>query len=245
MSEATHTGTGPADGPGLRQVRLPAAGVVRAHPDPGALPRFPGPGEVPRNRFDDPAGEFRVRYAATTVRGAFLEVLAGFRSNGPVEARLAAVTGVVGQQRLEPAGAVPAGLLDRLRIARLGARSVAAWFVDVAAVETQTLLGGMPAVVAALAASGLGTSDRPVQLDAGTIGLAGPVGRAITQVVARVVFTDTDAGGLRYTSRVDATEECWAIFDTVPVWAAEAQPVAADDPDLRAACAALGLQLPT
>jgi hypothetical protein len=200
---------------------------------------------VPHNRFDDPDGQFRVRYAASTRRGAFAEVLAGFRLHGPVEARLAAVTDTTaGEEQLAPAGTVPARLLARLRIARMGARSVDTWFVDVATVETQTVLGATPAVAAALADSGLGTPDRPAQLDAGTIALAGPVGRRITQTVARTVFTDTNAGGLRYTSRVDAFEECWAIFDTVAVWVTESQPVDLEDPDLTAACTALGLSLP-
>jgi len=83
-----------------------------------------------------------------------------------------------------------------------------------------------------------------VQLDAGTIALSGPVGRGITQSVARAVFTDTDAGGLRYTSRVDVTEECWAIFDTVAVWVSQPQSLSSDDADLDAACTVLGLILP-
>lgn len=57
------------------------------------------------------------------------------------------------------------------------------------------------------------------------------------------MFTDTDAGGLRYTSRVDVTEECWAIFDTVAVWVSEPQLLSSDDADLHAACTALGLVL--
>ena len=60
---------------------MPAGGAVRVHPDPLALPGMLRPGEVARNRFDDPAGQFRVRYLASTLRGALLEVLAGFRTS--------------------------------------------------------------------------------------------------------------------------------------------------------------------
>lgn len=116
-------------------------------------------------------------------------------------------------------------------------------FSDVAAIETQTVQGADPAVATALANSGLGSPAWPVQLDAGTISLSGPIGRQITQAVARTVFTHTDAGGLRYTSPVDATEECWAVFDTVAVWVSDPHPLDQDDADLHSACAALDLRL--
>lgn len=149
-----------------------------------------------------------------------------------------------GLDELEPPGSVPAGLLSRLRVAHIGPQLATTWFVDVAATSSQTLLGAHPAVVSALAASGLGAPDWPPQLDAGTIALAGPLGRRITQVVAQVLYAETDAGGLRYLSRVDLDEECWAIFDTVDVWAGPVAPLAPMDPDLVSACTALGLQLP-
>ena len=223
---------------------MPAGGAVRVHPDPLALPGMLRPGEVARNRFDDPAGQFRVRYLASTLRGALLEVLAGFRTSPSLERRLAEVTGVEGPDELEPPGLVPPGLLFRLRVARIGPQLTTTWFVDVAATSSQTLLGAYPAVVAALAASGLGAPDRPPQLDTGTIALGGPLGRRITQVVAQVLYAETDAGGLRYLSRVDLDEECWSIFDTVDVWASPVGPLDPADPDLVSACTALGLRLP-
>ena len=230
-------------GPQLARVVIPAGGALRVHPDPLALPSALRGGEVARNRFDDPSGQFLVRYLATTLRGALLEVLAGFRTSPALERRLAEVTGVEGPDELEPAGVVPAGLLARLQVARIGTSLATTWFVNVAATASQTVLGAHPVVDSALAASGLGTPGRPVQLDAGTIALAGPLGRRITQVVARVVYTETDAGGLRYVSRVDLDEECWAVFDTVEVWTNAAEPLAPEDPALASACAALGLRL--
>ena len=223
---------------------MPAVGAVRVHPDPGALPRFPPAGEPPRNRFDDPRGQFRVRYAATTRRGALIEVLAGFRPNPATENLLAAVSRVTDDLSLPQAGSVPSGLLGRLRIAYLGPRAADTWFVDVAAVQSQTVLGTLTEVANTLAGSGLGSASHPVQLDAGTIALSGPIGRRITQAVARAVFTETDAGGVRYTSRVDVSEECWAVFDTVTIWVSEPQPLMPGDDDLRSACTALGLVPP-
>ena len=224
---------------------MPAEGAVRVHPDPLALPSALRGGEVARNRFDDPSGQFLVRYLATTLRGALLEVLAGFRTSPALERRLAEVAGVEGPDEMEPAGVVPAGFLGRLQVTRIGTCHATTWFVDVAATTSQTVLGAHPLVGSMLAASGLGTPARPVQLDAGTIALAGPIGRRITQVVAQVVYAETDAGGLRYVSRVDLDEECWAVFDTVEVWASAAEPMTPGDPDLASACAALGLRLPS
>lgn len=232
-------------GPQLARVVMPAGGAVRVHRDPLALPSALRGGEVARNRFDDPSGQFLVRYLATTLRGALLEVLAGFRTSPALERRLAEVGGVEGPDELEPPGVVPAGFLARLQVARIGTRQATTWFVDVAATISQTVLGAHPFVSSTLAASGLGTPGRPVSLDAGTIALAGPLGRRITQVVAQVVYAETDAGGLRYVSRVDLNEECWAVFDTVEVWASATEPMTPGDPDLASACAALGLRLPS
>ncbi|MHB1500627.1 MAG: hypothetical protein ACYDD0_00180 [Candidatus Dormibacteria bacterium] len=241
MSSGKPTAT--SGSPGLRRAAMLPEGGVRVHPDPQSLPGFPRPGEVPRNRFDDPEGQFRVRYLATTRRGALLEVLAGFRSSPPLERSLGEVVGVEGPEDLEPPGLVPAGFLARLRVARIGPRLVGIWFVDIAAVESQTALGTHPAVAAALARSGLGSPARPTQLDAGTVALGGPGGRRLTQRVARIVYSETDAGGLRYVSRVDASEECWAVFDTVDVWTSAPELLLIGDPELISACVALGLRL--
>lgn len=208
------------------------------------MPALSPPGAPPRNRFDDPDGQFRVRYLATTLRGALLEVLAGFRTSASLERRLADVSGVADETDLEPPGTVPAVFLARLRVARIGPRDPSTWFVDVTAVETHTVLGTHPQIAGALAASALGNPESPPQLDAGTIALGGPVGRRLTQAVARTIYTETDAGGIRYTSRVDAQEECWAVFDNVEVWSTSPEPLPADDPALYAVCIVLGLRLP-
>ncbi len=99
-------------------------------------------------------------------------------------------------------------------------------------------------VAAALTRSGLGTPARPAQLGAGTVAIVGPGGRRITQLIAHVVYSETDAGGVRYASRVDISEECWSEFDTVEVWATSPEPLPAGDPELTRACTPLGLSLP-
>jgi hypothetical protein len=136
-------------GPQLHRVVVPAEGAVRAHPDPLALPNAPRPGEIQRNRFDDPAGQFLVRYLASTLRGALLEVLVGFRTSLPLERRLAEVAGVEDPAELEAPGLVPLGFLSRLRVAHIGPRLASTWFVDVAATDSQTVLGAHPVVASA------------------------------------------------------------------------------------------------
>lgn len=187
---------------------MPAGGAVRVHPDPLALPGMLRLGEVAPTASTTPPASSASGYLASTLRGALLEVLAGFRTSPPLERRLAEESPVwEGPDELEPPGLVPPGFLSRLRVAHIGPQLATTWFVDVAATSSQTLLGAHPAVVSALATSGLSTPDRPPQLDAGTIALAGPLGRRITQVVAQVLYAETDAGGLRYLSRVDLDEE--------------------------------------
>jgi len=68
---------------GPRTRTFPAAGVVRVGYQPGELPRVSD--AVGPNRFDDPRpnsrDRFLIRYAATTLRGCLLELLAAFRPN--------------------------------------------------------------------------------------------------------------------------------------------------------------------
>lgn len=129
---------------------MPAGGAIRVHPNPFALPSIPRGGEAGCNRFDDPTGQFRVRYLASTLRRALLEVLAGFRASPSLEHRLAEVISVDGLDDLEPPGVVPAKFLSRLLVARIAPQSpTTTWFVDVAATSSQTLLGAHSAIVSA------------------------------------------------------------------------------------------------
>jgi len=107
-------------------VAAPPEGLWRIHRDPTALPQRPGPGEQPPNRFDDPRGDYRVRYLATNRRGAFLEVLARFRRSPETEERLGGVTEV--DDALEPAlpASVPPVLLQAAGAVAAGRGAVVA-----------------------------------------------------------------------------------------------------------------------
>ncbi len=63
------------------------------HPAPAVLPRLSheGPG---RNRYDDPWGQYTVRYVAENLTGALLETMARFRPAPEAEALLAGVGGI-------------------------------------------------------------------------------------------------------------------------------------------------------
>lgn len=227
----------------LPTVVLPAEGVWRVHQNPLALPERPGPGEVSPNRFDDPLGHYRVRYLATTRRGAFLEILARFRRSPEAVDRLRAVRNIA--EHSEPLlgpGRVPQRYVAALRAVRVTAGSQHR-FVDVASPRAQALLDRHPRVHRVLEASGLGTADDPPQLDEATIRLSGPRGRPVTQAVSRAVFKDTSASGIRYTSRLDVAEECWAVFEETPLDFDAVTNVGFEDEDLAAAAEALSLIL--
>lgn len=229
----------------LPVIVLPAEGVWRVHPNPLTLPERPGPGEVPPNRFDDPLGQYRVRYLATTRKGAFLEVLARFRRSPETVERLQSVRNIVedSEPLLQP-GRVPERYLAALRAARVTGGGQQC-FVDVASPAAQALLDRHPRIRRVLETSGLGTADAPAQLDEATIRLGGPHGRPITQAVSRAVFEGTTASGIRYTSRLDVAEECWAVFEETPLDFRDVRAVIPGDADLAAAVEALSLPLPS
>src|SRR4051812_10177838 len=71
-----------------RMRRLPLAGVLRLHYDPGALPAKQE--QVGHNRLDDPRpnslDRYVVRYTASTLRGCLLESLDWLRPNPEADA---------------------------------------------------------------------------------------------------------------------------------------------------------------
>ena len=217
----------------------------RVHPNPTVLPKLTSKTESPPNRFDDPQRKYRVRYLATKKKGGFLEVLSRFRINDEADARLAAVVSV--DEKKEPKltpGAVPRDFLKKLQEVKGTAADPKLEFLDAAAPATHTALNKHPLVRKALKASGLGTTRSPAQLDVGSIHLGGPRGRPITQAISRVVYDETDAAGIRYTSRLDTSEPCWAIFDWVDMEFSKTTPINTKDAALKSAALSLGLTLP-
>jgi hypothetical protein len=213
---------------------FPRNGAVRIHPEPAALPRLrrEGPG---RNRFDDPAGIFTVRYAADTLHGCLVETMARFRPHPETETILAAIAGVDEGDVHEPAYADPslgvAAWLAQQHVGRLEITSASPLLVDVEHAAMLDALDAHPDVRTALDHSGLDAPDEPARLDAGVIRLSGPVGRPITQAVSRAIYERiSGVDGIGYWSRLDSTERCWAVYDHAPV---RVEVVALDPHDAR------------
>lgn len=198
------------------EVPFPEVGAWRLHHSPTQLSHREDGCAV--DRFDDPDGGYRVRYLATSPRGAMLEVLDHFRANDEAEATLAATEGVEGLDILEeePAGSVPERWLSAQRFARgvlPGLSSAQAKFADVNNAALLAALNTTARVQAALnrpiAINALGDARR---LDEGTIRLVGDLGRPITQGVSREVY-EAEYPGIAFKCRHDDDEQCWAIFD--------------------------------
>lgn len=238
-------------------VSFPDDGVWRVHPEPELLPRAPRfeDGEIAQSRFDDPAGQYKVRYAGGTLRGCLLEVLsASFRVRQSVEDRVAAITNAEAEpgdladldeaKEVEGPGRVP----ERWLAAQSAARFVAdphGRFVNVLDAWFLAEYSSRPRIRRAI--------DRHLgelyDLDAGTILLNLEYGRPVTQAASAELWSDDESwGGVRYLSRLDLHEECWAVFDRTRVEFDAAQPLNSSNAGhreaLQSAAALLQLQLP-
>lgn len=188
---------------------FPTHGAVRVHRAPTQLRPRTADRERPRDRFDDPIGQYRVRYLATTLRGALIEVCNHWRRSQPTEDLLSAVGHVVGIDLLEeqPAGLIPESWLAQQRVA--WAR-IDGLFVDV---MNERLLADLDRT-----SKSVRKALRPLggkqTLDRGTIQLGGDIGRGITQAVSRQLYEHPRTpAGISYISRFTENEECWAVFD--------------------------------
>lgn len=204
-------------------VSFPDHGAKRVHLDPARLPKLAPTGEPGVSRFDDPLSQYVVRYLATNLEGCLVEVLGRFRENSTAEDRLRAVPNVEPEGvslDADPTEAKHDGVTEYLQTQRVAVAAVSPT-VEIVRINDAVVLGTLnrhPDVRAALDASGLGSSDEPAELDEGTIRLRGAVGRVITRAVSRAIYElPTHPGGVRYFSRLDDSQECWAIFDRVTV----------------------------
>jgi hypothetical protein len=202
----------------LRPVPLPDSGAVRVHPAPEALPRlrYEGPG---RNRFDDPYGQFLLRYTALNLRGCLVETMARFRPNTGAEALLAAVEFVDdGNDPEMPTVQAVSEWLDEQRVGLVRAATTQPLLVDIEAAELLIELDANALVRHAIENSSLRDGEARMHLDAGIIRLGGDIGRPITQAVSRALHEEhPEVDGIAYWSRIDPDERCWAIYDHVPV----------------------------
>jgi hypothetical protein len=216
--------------------QFPESGAWRLSLDPAHLPRRPRfeEGEGPLNRFDDPAGQYLVRYAATSLRACCLEVLShSFRTRPQLEERLLAVSNAEARpgdlvdlegKEMEGPGRVPEGWLLQQRAGRCEIAASAA-FTNVVSARFLALYNKQPKIRRAIERH-LGEA---YDLDAGTIMLNLELGRPVTQAVSAVLWSeDPQPAGIRYLSRLDVSEECWAIYNHVAVAFREIQPLSLD-----------------
>ena len=197
----------------------PPAELLRLHWQPEVLRRPPyGVDPEAMSRFDDPYGEFAVRYLASNLRGCLVETMSRFRPAPDVETLLAEVSGVEADD-LDPTR--EEGLrewLDGQKIGHCRISTTPTRVVHVDAAESLVALDKHSLVREALNRSGLGSAVNPARLDSGVVRLPGRVGRPITQAVSRAVYEWIDRPtGLAYASRLDASEPCWALYDHTEV----------------------------
>lgn len=200
----------------------PREGVLRVHFNPEDLPNL---GDEPGgNRFDDPRprtiDRFLIRYAATTLRGCFLELLAAFRDNTAANERVQAIN--VNDAEPGPGTAVPdwqyiADFLEHRKVSTITADRLTLVSINDPAVQHQ--LDHEPAVRALLDTSAardalLQRRGALVHLDNAAIRLSSETGRNITQACALALYDrDPKPDVIHYRSRHDDSEDCWAIYN--------------------------------
>lgn len=245
-------------------VTFPAAGGLRVHPHPDQLrfPPFP-PGQGP-NRFDDPQGQYSVRYVADTLYGCLIEVLARFVPNPATETVLLDVDGLDDPSFTGRPDPTPRqGLADWLvqqQVGHLALDDPPGRFIDAYTPALINFLDTHPAVRAvldnpdvhaALAADPTAPPGLPssLHLTVTLVRAAGEHGgRRVTQTIGRILFTEPDLAldGLAYGSRHDPTQRCWALRDHVTVAWPDTHPLDPSDPHqhdtLRAAARHLHLE---
>jgi hypothetical protein len=198
---------------------VPPAALYRIGraPDPLA---WPPPGlAAGNNRFDDPAGQFAVFYAAEQRLTCFIETLARYRLALEWVAAVGPTAGGLGGHASPGPARVPADWREKRRLGRFrlaaGQRGL-----DLRALETRIALRG--ALAAELTARSLADFD---------LGDAVSRDRTVTQTVARWAY-EAGFNDIAYTSRFGCDYDCWAIFDRAHVLRDETEALATDDLDL-------------
>jgi hypothetical protein len=195
---------------------------------------FVGPDGTFGNRWDDPAGIYRVLYACSQRVGAFVETLARYRPDLKVVAGLAEIDGP--EDGLPP-GVVPLSWLDTRAC---GDATCEGSFADIGEGRSLAILR----MALASRAVYYGFTD----IDGAIIRSSAP--RGFTQEISRFVYESNDAGrrftGIRYLSRLGNEFVNWAIFEPPPYVASPIQsvsssPIQMGDADLAGAVRILGI----
>lgn len=212
-------------------------------PDPWAWPdwSYADPDGTFGNRYDDPAGEYRVVYASSDRLGPFVEVLARFRPDPAVVAGVAEIE----REQEEPPGPAAGRVSGRwLAERRIASGEAAGRFALVG--HSRSLAHLRSELAARVVHHGIG------ELDAAAIRQHAP--RRFTQEVSRHVYECADEhgepqfAGVAYRSRLGDEFENWALFERPgqerpEIDAVRVQAVEDSDPDLLAALRMLGLTL--
>lgn len=207
-------------------------------PDAWAWPdwAFAGDDGTFKNRYDDPDGDYRVLYASSSRLGAFLEVLARYRTDSALVAEYAEITLDDDEHPTIAPGIVPG---DWPAHRHVGTATHPGPFADVGHSDSLIHLRAMMA--GRILHHGLD------DLDAADLRRRAP--RAFTQDLSRYIFEHgADADGVslvgaRYLSRLGDDIENWAIFEGTEPSDTTSAPATGDDVDLAAALTKLELTL--
>jgi hypothetical protein len=209
----------------VRGAASPAGPLCRIGRWPNPLVFLPKEA-VGAGRFDDPRAEFRVLYAAEQRRACFVETLAIWR---PSLRDLADLRAVWGANAPAPWRSAPDDWHLKRCLGRFHLLPGQRW-LDLRAFETREALRAQFAD----AVIRLGLPDLDVS------GVRGP-SRALTQAIARWAY-EQGYQGIAYSSRFDDAFDCWAVFEGAAFQpAGPPEPIARDDPDLRATAELFGL----
>jgi RES domain len=178
------------------------------------------------NLFDDPAGYYRVLYAASQRISCFIETLARFR---PDLTLLSELSEIEGEDDFVPLGMVPREWCDQRLIGIADADG------EYADIYSSAWIAHLRSKLADECLR-LGLQD----LDAATMQHATP--RRISQLASRQAY---EAGytGIYYLSRYGHDLENWAVFEPFPIRPKGIQAISTDDESLLQALEVLGLKL--
>lgn len=174
-----------------------------------------------------------VLYAGSSLRIAYIETLGVLRPAAGV-----ALPAADDDHRFMNAGAVPADWRETRAIFELapGGRDELPQFVDLADLQTRTALR-----------EPLHKFLKPMGIDHIDVPEVTSPNRVATRTLARVIYSAQDDqgdhiyGGIRYVSRYDPQEICWAIFDHYPVEVVRQSPIEVADTVLLGVAQDLGL----
>jgi hypothetical protein len=212
----------------LQEAAAPDGGLYRVAlwPDPLAWPAWEYMGE---GRFDDPERTFRTLYAGEQRRACFTELLARFRPSPQV---LAALREIAGATDSLLTGEVPVEWYRARCVGQFRLLPNQRW-LDLRALETREALR-------------IALADTLVKLELQDLDVSGvrSSNRKLTQAIARWAY-EQGFNGIVYSSRLDDTCGCWAIFEGAQFEPIELpKPIGMDDPDMRLVAQTFGLRLP-